>query len=178
MNKIMLGDYSVKKTKQIFAHLFLMLLGLGEANAEYALNMPKGVTRISNDVYDLHMLILWICVVIGVLVFGVMFYSIYYHRKSVGHKAEQFHDNVKVELLWTIIPTIILVVMAIPATKTMMDLDDVAEPDLTIKVTGWQWKWEYDYLDSGVHFFSSLDAESNQARQLDSGVDVADVDNY
>ena len=178
MIKIMLGDSSVKKTKQIFAHLFLMLLGLGEANAEYALNMPKGVTRISNDVYDLHMLILWICVAIGVLVFGVMFYSIYYHRKSVGHQAEQFHDNAKIELLWTVIPTIILVVMAIPATKTMMQMDDVSEPDITIKITGWQWKWEYDYLDSGVHFFSSLDAESNQARQLGSGVEAADVDNY
>ncbi|MDP7537582.1 MAG: cytochrome c oxidase subunit II transmembrane domain-containing protein, partial [Methylococcales bacterium] len=77
---------------------------------------------------------------------------------SVGHKAEQFHDNVKIELLWTVIPTIILVVMAIPATKTMLEMDDVTEPELTIKVTGWQWKWEYDYLDSGVHFFSSLDA--------------------
>ncbi|MCK5829609.1 MAG: cytochrome c oxidase subunit II [Methylococcales bacterium] len=138
----------------------------------------KGVTQLSNDVYDLHMLALWICVVIGILVFGAMFYSIYFHRKSVGHKAEQFHENTTVEIIWTIIPTLILVGMAIPATKTMLEMDDLKESEMSIKVTGWQWKWEYEYLDNDIHFFSSLDEASNKARQIDSGIDPRDVPHY
>ncbi|WP_349432751.1 cytochrome c oxidase subunit II [Methylomarinum sp. Ch1-1] len=155
-----------------------MLLGLGTAHADYTLNLSKGVTQISNDVYDLHMLILWICVFIGIAVFGTMFYSIYHHRKSKGHKAEQFHENTTIEIIWTIIPTLILVGMAIPATKAMLELDDVQESDMSIKVTGWQWKWEYEYLDNGIHFFSSLDEASNKARQVGSGIDPRSVPNY
>jgi cytochrome c oxidase subunit 2 len=138
----------------------------------------KGVTKLSNDVYDLHMLILWICVFIGLGVFGTMFYSIYHHRKSKGHKAEQFHENTTVEIIWTIIPTLILVGMAIPATKAMIELDDVQDSEMTIKVTGWQWKWEYEYLDTGIHFFSSLDEASNKARQVNSGIDPRTVPHY
>jgi len=168
----------VKKTKQLFACLSLMLLGVGTVHAEYALNLMKGVTKVSNDIYDLHMLILWICVAIGVVVFGVMFYSIYHHRKSKGHEAAQFHENSKVEIIWTIIPAVILVGMAIPATKTMLELDDIDEPEMSIKVTGWQWKWEYEYLDEGIHFFSSLDELSNKARQIGSGIDPKTVPHY
>jgi len=168
----------VKSTKQLFAGLFLMMSGLGTAQAEYALNLVKGVTQISNDVYDLHMLILWICVAIGVAVFGAMFYSIYFHRKSRGHEAAQFHESTKVEILWTVIPTVILISMAIPATSTLLEMDDTEDADLSIKVTGWQWKWEYEYLDNGVHFFSSLDEASNKARQIDSGIDPASVPHY
>ena len=168
----------MKKTKQLFAGLTLMAIGLGSAQADYTLNLMKGVTSISNDVYDLHMLVLWICVFIGIGVFGTMFYSIYYHRKSMGHKAEQFHENTTVEIIWTIIPTLILVAMAIPATKTMLELDDVQESEMSIKVTGWQWKWEYEYLDNGIRFFSSLDEASNQARQKDSGIDPRSVPHY
>ena len=168
----------MKKTKQLFACLTLMAFGLGTAQAEYALNLVHGVTQLSNDVYDLHMLILWICVFIGVGVFGTMFYSIYYHRKSRGHVAAQFHESAKVEILWTIIPTLILVGMAIPATKTLLELDDVQDSDMSIKVTGWQWKWEYEYLDNGVHFFSSLDEASNRARQIGSGIDPKTVPHY
>jgi cytochrome c oxidase subunit 2 len=168
----------VKKTKQLFACLTLMAFGLGTAQAEYALNLVHGVTQLSNDVYDLHMLILWICVFIGVGVFGTMFYSIYYHRKSRGHVAAQFHESAKVEILWTIIPTLILVGMAIPATKTLLELDDVQDSDMSIKVTGWQWKWEYEYLDNGIHFFSSLDEASNRARQIGSGIDPKTVPHY
>jgi cytochrome c oxidase subunit 2 len=168
----------VKKTKQLFACLSLMILGLGTAQADYTLNLMKGVTQVSNDIYDLHMLILWICVFIGLGVFGVMFYSIYHHRKSKGHQAAQFHENTTVEIIWTIIPTLILIGMAIPATKTLMELDQVHESDMSIKVTGWQWKWEYEYLDSGIHFFSSLDEASNKARQLGSSVDPRSVPNY
>lgn len=155
-----------------------MALGLGTARADYTLNLMKGVTKVSNDIYDLHMLILWICVFIGVGVFGAMFYSIYHHRKSKGHKAVQFHENTTVEIIWTIIPTLILLGMAIPATKTMMELDDVQESDMSIKVTGHQWKWEYDYLDKGIHFFSSLDEASNKARQPGSGIDPRSVPHY
>jgi cytochrome c oxidase subunit 2 len=168
----------VKKTKQLLAALTLMLSGLGSAHADYTLNLMKGVTAISNEVYDLHMLILWICVFIGIAVFGTMFYSIYYHRKSMGHKAEQFHENTTVEIIWTIIPTIILIGMAIPATKAMIDMDDLKESEMSIKVTGWQWKWEYEYLDNGIHFFSSLDEESNKARQKGSGIDPRTVPHY
>ena len=168
----------MKKTKQLFACLTLMAFGLGTAQAEYALNLVHGVTQLSNDVYDLHMLILWICVFIGLGVFGTMFYSIYYHRKSRGHVAAQFHESAKVEILWTIIPTLILVGMAIPATKTLLELDDVQDSDMSIKVTGWQWKWEYEYLDNGVHFFSSLDEASNRARQIGSGIDPKTVPHY
>jgi cytochrome c oxidase subunit 2 len=168
----------VKKTKQLLAALALMLSGLGSAHADYTLNLMKGVTAISNEVYDLHMLILWICVFIGIAVFGTMFYSIYYHRKSMGHKAEQFHENTTVEIIWTIIPTVILISMAIPATKAMIDMDDIKESDMSIKVTGWQWKWEYEYLDNDIHFFSSLDEESNKARQKGSGIDPRTVPHY
>jgi len=168
----------VNKTKQLFAGLTLLAFGPGTAQADYTLNLMKGVTKVSNDVYDLHMLILWICVLIGVGVFGTMFYSIYHHRKSKGHKAEQFHENTTVEIIWTIIPTLILVGMAIPATKTLMELDDVQDSEMSIKVTGWQWKWEYDYLDNGIHFFSSLDEASNKARQINSGIDPRSVPHY
>ncbi|MDO8938268.1 MAG: cytochrome c oxidase subunit II [Methylicorpusculum sp.] len=155
-----------------------MAMSLESAQAAYDLNLKQGVTQISHDVYDLHMLILWICVFIGIAVFGAMFYSIYYHRKSRGHVASQFHESTKIEILWTIIPTLILVGMAIPATKTMMELNDVQDADMSIKVTGWQWKWEYEYLDTGVHFFSSLDEASNRARQLGSGIDPRSVPHY
>jgi cytochrome c oxidase subunit 2 len=168
----------VKKTKQLFAGLILMALGLGTAQAEYTLNLMKGVTKVSNDIYNLHMLILWICVFIGIGVFGTMFYSIYHHRKSRGHKAEQFHENTTVEIIWTIIPTLILIGMAIPATKAMIELDDVQESEMSIKVTGHQWKWEYEYLDNGIHFFSSLDEASNKVRQVGSGLDPRSVPHY
>ncbi len=166
------------KTKQLFASLLLMAYGLGTAQADYTLNLMEGVTSISKDVYGLHMLVLWVCVFIGIIVFGAMFYSIYFHRKSRGYKAANFHESTKVEIIWTIIPTIILIVLAIPATKVMLEMDDVKDSEMTIKVTGWQWKWEYEYLDSGIRFFSSLDEASNKARQLNSGIDPRTVPNY
>jgi cytochrome c oxidase subunit II len=198
------GVFSVKKTKQLFAGLILLMSGLGTVQAVeecpsklmegsvclpkgfpveatpggYTLNLTEGHTQVSHDVYDLHMLILWICVFVGIGVFGTMFYSIYHHRKSKGHVAEQFHENTTVEIIWTIIPALILLAMAIPATKTMMEMDDVKESDMTIKVTGWQWKWEYEYLGNDIHFFSSLDHASNMARQLDSNTDPRSVSHY
>ncbi|HHJ11582.1 MAG TPA: cytochrome c oxidase subunit II, partial [Chromatiales bacterium] len=134
----------------------LLSVGVLHAEERSALNLPPGVTEISNRVYDLHMMVLWICVAIGVVVFGAMFYSILKHRKSTGHEPAQFHESTKVEIIWTTIPFLILIGMAIPATKTLIAMENTAEPDMTIKITGYQWKWEYEYLDDGVHFFSNL----------------------
>ena len=167
----------MKKTKQLLACLFLMTIGLGTAHADYTLNLMRGVTQLSNEIYDLHMLILWICVFIGIAVFGTMFYSIFHHRKSKGHKAEQFHENTTVEIIWTIIPTLILVAMAIPATKAVIDLDRVQDSDMTIKVTGKQWYWDYQYLDNGLHFESHLDEASEKGHRLAS-IDPRSVPNY
>ena len=142
------------------------------------LNMTEGVTETSKAVYDLHMIIMWVCVIIGVLVFGVMSYSMYAHRKSRGVTPATFHESVKMEVVWTVIPFLILIGMAIPSTKVLVDMHDASDPEMTIKVVGYQWKWEYEYVEDGVRFFSTLDAASNQARQLDSGIDPSTVDNY
>ncbi len=155
------------------------LLGLPRAAmAEWGLNLPRGVTPYSNIVYDLHMLVLGICVVIGVVVFGLMFYSIIAFRKSAGVKAAQWHESTKVEILWTIIPFLILIGMAVPATKALIMMENVSNADMTIKVTGYQWKWHYQYLDDGINFFSTMANDSNMARQLHSGIDPASVPNY
>ena len=110
----------------------------------------------AQQMYDLHSYIFWVCAVIFVIVFGVMFYSIWKHRKSVGHQAAQFHENTTVEIVWTVIPFLILLFMAWPATKTILAMKDTSSPDLTIKVTGYQWKWGYDYLQEGFGFYSNL----------------------
>ncbi len=120
------------------------------------LNMPRGVTGVSNDIYDLHMLVVWICVWISVVVYGVMFYSMFAHRKSKGHKAANFHESTTVELLWTIVPVFILIWVAFPSTKSLIELYDTSEADLDIKITGYQWKWQYEYLGEGVEFMSEL----------------------
>ncbi|ORU91236.1 MAG: hypothetical protein A6F72_01345 [Cycloclasticus sp. symbiont of Poecilosclerida sp. N] len=150
----------------------------GVAHAEYGLNMPVGVTETSRQVYDLHMLILWVCVAIGVVVFGAMIYSMVYHRKSQGAVASQFHESMTAELVWTVIPFIILVVMAIPATKVLIEMHDSSEADMTVKITGYQWKWHYEYIGEDLDFFSSLDAASNEARQVGSGIDPSTVADY
>ena len=134
-------------------------------------NMPVGVTEISRDVYHLHMLIFWVCCGIGVIVFGFMFYSVFAHRRSRHPKPADFHESTSIEIMWTIIPFAILIVMAIPAAGTLIRMEDTRGAELSIKVTGYQWKWHYDYVDQGVQFYSTLHADSNRARQLDSGVD-------
>jgi cytochrome c oxidase subunit 2 len=154
-----------------------MALGQEVAQADYKLNLMQGVTKVSHDIYDLHMLILWICVFIGIVVFGAMFYSIYYHRKSKGHEAAQFHENTTVEIIWTIIPTLILIGMAIPATKTMLELADVQQSDMTIQITGRQWYWDYKYLNNDIHFESHLDEASEIAHRT-KGADPRSVPNY
>ncbi|WP_432760758.1 cytochrome c oxidase subunit II [Pseudoalteromonas aurantia] len=130
------------------------------SNSDY--NMRKGVTDISQNVYQLHMTIFLICCVIGVIVFAVMFWALIHHRKSKGAIAAQFHESTKVEILWTAIPFIILVVMAIPATKTLIAMEDASKADLTIKVTGSQWKWHYEYMSHDVDFYSVLSTPREQ----------------
>ncbi len=138
------------------------------------INMPVGVTSSSRGAYDLHMLMLWISVAMGIIVFGVMLVSIVLHRKSVGHKPAQFRHSTVAEIAWTIIPIVILVSFAIPATRTLIALEDTSEPDLTLKVTGYQWLWKYEYVDDGVSFYSSLAPSSRSAIYGDPW----SVDNY
>lgn len=133
------------------------------ALSEYGLNLTQGVSSVSRDIYGLHMFIFWICVVIAIIVFGVMFYSIFKHRKSQGAVASKFHDNTMVELVWTAIPLVILVLMAIPASKVLIDLENTNKAEMTIKVTGHQWKWEYDYPKEGIRFISNLSSSSRDA---------------
>ena len=131
-------------------------LAPGVAAAAWDVNFQPPTTPIAQQMFDLNLYIFWICVVIFVLVFGVMFYSIFKHRKSVGHQAAQFHENTTVEIVWTVIPFLILLFMAWPATKTILAMKDTSSPDITIKVTGYQWKWGYDYLQEGFGFYSNL----------------------
>lgn len=163
--------------KKLTAALLATLLS-GPAFAEYALNMTKGVTPFSKNVYELHMIIFWICVVIGVVVFGAMFYSMFHHRKSKGVEPAQFSHSTKAEIAWTIIPCLILVGMAWPATKSLILMEQSADADMTVKITGYQWMWGYEYLEDGIQFYSSMDDASNRARQVGSGIDPRTVENY
>jgi cytochrome c oxidase subunit 2 len=145
----------------------------------HLINMTQGVTAISREIYKLHMLIFWVCVVIGVIVFGVMIYSLVKFRKSQGAVADTtMVHNTKVEIVWTVIPVAILIAMAVPAANTLVQLEDTRNTELTIKVTGYQWGWQYDYLDNGVVFFSRLTREADAARRLSSGTDVTKIANY
>jgi len=143
------------------------------------LNLPRGVTSISRDVYSIHMMAFWVCVAIGILVFGVMIWSIVFHRKSRGAVADvTLVHNTKVEIVWTTIPVLILVGMAIPAAHGLVLINDDAHSQLDIKVTGFQWGWQYTYPSEGVSFISKLDTRSLAASELDSGIDPASVPHY
>ena len=142
--------------------LLLTVVGGGLAHADMQLNLQQPETIIAHEIYELHTVILLICFVIFIVVFGAMFYALWKHRKSVGHRAEQFHENTTVEIIWTIIPFLILIGMAIPATKTVLAMKDSSSPDMTIKVTGFQWKWRYDYLDEDIGFYSTLTTPLDQ----------------
>ena len=133
--------------------------------ADYHVDILEPVTPVSKQIYDLHFGILWVCVAIFFIVFGAMFWSIFKHRKSVGAKAAQFHENTTIEIIWTVVPFVILIGMAYPATKTVLDMKDGSNPDLSIKVTAYQWKWEYDYLQDGVRFFSNLKTPRDQIEE-------------
>ena len=171
-----------KLVRAVVSLLGLSFAALQPAHADSGwslLNMTPGVTEISRKIYGLHMEIFWICVIIAVIVFGAMIYSIITYRKSKGAVADvTLVHNTTVELIWTAVPVAILVFMAIPAARTLVEIEDVTKTDLSIKITGFQWGWQYDYLDAGVSFFSHLDRKSNSARELASGVDPNTVDNY
>lgn len=159
----------------------VLLLGFAtQVSAEQSsLNMTQGVTEISSQVYDLHMLIFYICCAIAVIVFGAMFYSMYHHRKSKGAVAANFHESTKVEVIWTVIPIIILVLMAIPATRTLVAMEDTSQSDLTVKITGSQWKWHYSYFGEDVDFFSLLATSQKEIEGIeDKGAHyLLEVDN-
>ena len=159
----------------------LSLLGMvlaSTASADWALNMPKGVTDLSAETYRLHMMVFWWCVAIGILVFGVMIISLIKHRKSKGAEPASFTHSTAAEIIWTAIPVVILLIMAVPAAETMVKLEDTRDPDISIVVTAYQWKWHYKYQDEGIEFYSSLARPSVDARRKQSGVDVNSVENY
>jgi cytochrome c oxidase subunit 2 len=152
--------------RRAWAAMGLFLLS-GVARAEMKLNLQEPITALGRDVYDLHLLMTIVCGVIFVAVFGVMFWSVFVHRKSAGYKAATFHESTTVEILWTIVPVFILLGMAWPATKTILAMRDTTNADITIKVTGYQWKWGYDYLKGegeGINFVSTLSTPQPQVR--------------
>jgi cytochrome c oxidase subunit 2 len=162
------------------AGLCVATLAASPAQAAYEMNLVRGVTEVSHNAFNLHMISLWVCAAIGVVVFGAMFYSLFAFRKSRGAVAANFHENTTVEVIWTVIPFIILIAMAFPATKSLLTLEDTSGPELTIKVTGYQWRWQYDYLDQGVSFFSNLAVTSRDAIKADPRADanyLREVDN-
>jgi cytochrome c oxidase subunit 2 len=150
------------------------------ARADWSLlNMSEGVSELSRDIYGLHMLILWICVIIAVFTFGAMIYAMVKFRKSKGAVPDtSLLHSTKLEIAWTIVPVFILIGMAIPSVETLIKIEDTSGSELTIKVTGYQWFWQYEYIDSGVSFFSRLDEASNEIRQKKSGLDPRSVENY
>mgnify|MGYP001813880161 FL=1 len=163
-------------TAAVIAATWLLLAAPGLTGNQ--INMTRGVTSQSMINYNLHMTLLWICIVIGVIVFSAMFVSIVLHRKSRDHEAAQFTHSTKAEVVWTIIPVLILVVVAVPATSALVNMEVAPETEMTVKITGFQWRWKYEYVEDDINFISSLDPESNAARQLASGENPANVDNY
>src|SRR6202050_1624140 len=149
------------------------------AEAAWTLNMTPGVTALSRQIYGLHMLMFWWCVGIAAVVFGYMIYSMVRFRKSRGAVADtQFLHSTRIEVIWTILPVLILISMAVPAARTLIETENSSGSQLTIRVTGYQWKWGYEYVGSGVTVLSTLDRASNRARQLGSGIDPTTVPNY
>jgi len=174
----MKNAYARRALQAATATLFAALGSVAHANWG-GLNMPEGVTILSKKIYGLHQLILLICVVLAVVVFGVMIYSLIKFRRSKGAEPDKtMVHSTKVEIIWTIVPILILVGMAVPIAKTLIEIEDMGKVELNVKVTGYQWKWEYEYLGQNVSFFSTLDRKSNAARQLGSGIDPNSVEHY
>ncbi|MDH2431563.1 cytochrome c oxidase subunit II [Pokkaliibacter sp. MBI-7] len=154
-------ELNLTKGYWLFIALYLVV---PQVSADLKYNMPVGVTEVSHAVHSLHMTIFWICVAIAVIVFGVMFWSIFHHRKSRGAKAAQFHENALVEIIWTLIPLVILVAMAVPATATLIKMYDTSDADVDIQITGYQWKWHYKYVNDDIEFFSTLSTPADQIK--------------
>jgi cytochrome c oxidase subunit II len=174
----MKNPYARRGLKAAFVSLFALVASV--AHADWGgLNMTEGVSILSKEIYGLHMTIYYWCIGIGVVVFGVMIYSLIKFRKSQGAQADTtLVHSTKVEIIWTVIPILILVAMAVPTARSLIKIEDMSNVELNIKVTGYQWKWEYEYLNQNVRFFSTLKRDSNEARQLGSGVDPNTVPNY
>lgn len=162
------------------ASLLSLIFTSGQALADYQMNLSPGVTTFSQGAYEIHMLVLWICVAIGAVVFGAMIYSIFTHRKSKGAVAATFDDNTTIEIVWTVVPFLILIAMAIPATKVLLAMEDVSNSDMSIKITGYQWKWHYDYnvgeKAEDISFFSNI--STPDARSLATNMNVVKDENY
>lgn len=161
------------------AGLLGLILVSSVSHAAYQLNLVPGVTEFSQGAYEIHQMVMWICVVIGIVVFGAMIYSIIYHRKSRGAVAAEFHESTKLEIAWTIVPFIILIVMAIPATKVLLTMEDVSGSEMSIKVTGYQWKWHYDYnvgeKAEDISFFSNLSTPEAASLATNHEVEKNDI---
>jgi len=161
----------LRKAMKLFALALGALPGFAfaaEGSAgQSVLNMTRGVTPVSHEVYEIHMFMFWICVVIGIGVFGYMLCALVFHRKSVGHKPAQFHEHLGAEIAWTVVPFVLLIFMAIPATKTLKNIYDFSDAELDVKVTGYQWKWQYEYLGEGVDFMSELATPIDQIYNVD-----------
>jgi len=163
----------------LFAALTTAALPARAESGWNLLNMTQGVTDMSRKIYSLHMLIFYVCVIIAIVVFAAMIWSIIFYRKSKGAVADTtMVHNTRVEIIWTAVPVAILIAMAVPAAKTLVEIEDTTKTELTIKVTGFQWGWNYEYLDQGVTFFSRLDRKSDAARELGSGIDPNTVEHY
>lgn len=168
---------SSRRIQARLAALLAFATGVASANpVPWQLNMSPGVTVTAHNAYRMHMIALWICVVIGILVFGAMFVAMFRDRKSKGAVPATWSHNTKAEIIWTVIPVLILVVMAAPATSMLVNAADTNNAEMTVKITGYQWKWRYEYVDyrgkpTGVNFISKLDTDSDRTRQLGSGLD-------
>ena len=177
--KYLLTITGLSITRQAITGGAILLMSASPAFAAWDLNLRQGVTSVSREAYDIHMKIFYLCCAIATVVFGAMIYSIINFRKSVGAKPDtNMTHSTTAEIVWTVIPIVILVAMAIPAARALIKIEDTRNSQLTIKVTGYQWKWQYDYQGEGVSFFSTLSRDSNAARQLGSGLDPYSVPNY
>ncbi len=156
----------LRKLFKISMSLLASMSCISSAHAQLQFNLTPGVTPISQSIYHLHMLAFWLCVGIAVVVFGVMFYALFRHRKSKGRKPATFHEHTTIEILWAVVPLLLLIILAIPATKVLIQMHDTNDTDINIKVTGYQWKWQYEYLNEGVQFFSNLLTTDKQINNL------------
>jgi cytochrome c oxidase subunit 2 len=163
--------------RQLLAGFVLAVLAF-PAQAAWQLNMTQGVTSTAQEAYDLHMLVLWICTIVGVGVFAAMIYAIVTFRKAKGAVPATFTHSTNAEIIWTVIPTLILIFLAYETAPALVRIDDTRNSEMTIKITGYQWKWQYEYIGQDYSFFSTLAETSNAARQLGSGLNPQDVENY
>ena len=154
-------------SKSAFAALLMLSLYPSKVLSDWdALNMREGVTQVSRDVFELHMLIFYICVAIGAVVFSVMFYSLFRYTKKRNPNPSTFHESTKLEVAWTVVPFLILIAMAVPASKTLTEIYDDEEGEINIQVVGYQWKWEYKYLEDDINFFSNLSTDQDEIYNL------------